>query len=97
MAVVFAFSMFLGQLALVSTTSPWPPAAVQRAQNLVAQLTLAEKLSLLQGDGEGTYAGTLPAIPRLGFSHGHTYTIGNYMQLSIVTITIAIPPQVSLR
>lgn len=46
--------------------SPWPPAAKARAQALVAQLTLTEKLSLMQGSNQGTYAGTLPAIPRLG-------------------------------
>ena len=45
---------------------PWPPAARARAAGLVAQMTQAEKLSLLQGDGEGSYAGTLPAIARLG-------------------------------
>ena len=45
---------------------PWPPAARARAAALVAQMTQAEKLSLLQGDGEASFAGTLPAIARLG-------------------------------
>jgi beta-glucosidase len=46
--------------------SPWPPSAKLRAQSLVSQMTQAEKLSLMMGDEEGSYAGTLPAIPRLG-------------------------------
>jgi beta-glucosidase len=47
-------------------TSPWPPSAKLRAQSLVSQMSLAQKLSLLQGSNQGTYAGTLPAIPSLG-------------------------------
>ena len=46
--------------------SPWPPAARARAQALVAQLSQDEKLSLMQGTGTGAYAGSLPAIARLG-------------------------------
>jgi hypothetical protein len=45
---------------------PWPPAARQRAAALVAQLSQAEKLSLMQGTGSNGYAGALPAIARLG-------------------------------
>ena len=51
---------------LLAAAWPWPPAARARAAALVAQLTQTEKLSLLQGSDEGYYAGTLPAIPRLG-------------------------------
>ena len=52
--------------ASAPSTFPWPPSARARAAALVAQMTQAEKLSLLQGDGEPSYAGTLPAIARLG-------------------------------
>jgi beta-glucosidase len=47
-------------------SSPWPDGALARARELVGNLTLPEKISLLQGDGVGPWAGTLPAISRLG-------------------------------
>ena len=49
-----------------SAASPWPPAAGARARALVAQMTQAEKLAFLMGDGAGPYAGHIPALPRLG-------------------------------
>ncbi len=58
--------LFLLLAGSASAASPWPPSAKLRAQALVAQMTLAEKLSLCMGSEQGTYAGTLPAIPRLG-------------------------------
>ena len=68
MAVLARAFLALAAAAAAGTAAspPWPPAARARAAALVAQMTPAEKLSLLQGDGEGSYAGTLPAIPRLG-------------------------------
>ena len=62
--LLFLVSSILPQLSFAQ--SPWPPSAKLRAQALVAQMTQAEKLSLMQGDNEGSFAGTLPAIPRLG-------------------------------
>ena len=66
--------IFLYQLVLILSSSPphkyygspWPPSALERATNLVSNMTLAEKLSLLQGDEKGNgYAGHLPSIARL--------------------------------
>ena len=68
--------LFLASLACAAAAAfPWPPAARARASSLVAQMTLAEKLSLMQGSREPTYAGTLPAIPRLGIPE-HTLEDG---------------------
>lgn len=59
-------SLAAALLCTLAAAGPWPPSARARAAALVAQMTLPEKLSLMQGSGEGGYAGTLPAIPRLG-------------------------------
>ena len=48
------------------SASPWPQSAGARARALVVQMSLDEKLTFLQGDGAGPYAGHLPGLPRLG-------------------------------
>ena len=55
-------------LATLTASQPWPPSASARARTLVGNMTLIEKLSLLQGSSPGAphgYAGSLPAISRL--------------------------------
>lgn len=62
---LFAFTILSLVAAGSVASSPWPPSAMQRAQALVSQMNLTEKLSLLQGDAS-LYAGHLPAVTRLG-------------------------------
>jgi beta-glucosidase len=64
--ILFLLLSFFISIPTIYAQSPWPASAKLRAQELVAQMTQAEKLSLMMGSEEGSFAGTLPAIPRLG-------------------------------
>ena len=51
-----------------SASCPWVTSTApvsRRVEQLLGQMTLADKLNELHGDNSGTYAGTVPAIPRL--------------------------------
>ena len=74
MAITIQWTLILALLPTLQGRSPWPEAPRARARELVAQLTLDEKVALVSGQNAGygsasavsAYVGFTVGIPRLG-------------------------------
>jgi hypothetical protein len=58
-----------GALCSKGTASPWPPSARQRAEALVARMTLDDLANQTAALQMAPYQGTIPAMPQYGIPH----------------------------